>query len=309
MLDTEKIADRYVAEIPYLLGYNPTNSVVAVWLHADYTMSFAQRVDIDETMKDLKHFVEVGDSNPRSASLVLIYSDTPMSELWDTAIEIGDAIEDHDITVVDIIRVNGLEYRTFFMPKDELDSQPAVQIDEVIHAQVSEYHGNSSLLDSRDDLILGYESKPEISPEYAQLMLDILSDEELDVSDAFSEFVDAFYNDFIDEKTLVRLSCYVHDIQLRDDLLIEITKFDKDEFEYALSFAAKIIQVTPHTLSAPIYTIASIIAWNIGNGALANVLIDRAREVNPNYSLAELISMSLAVGMSPQLWREMIESL
>jgi hypothetical protein len=145
MLDTETVSERYIAELPYLMGYEPKESVVAFWLHADSTMSFAQRADIADVLNDTSNFVTVGDHNPRTAALILIYSDKTPSELWDFALELGDTIEENDITIHDILKVNGSEYSTFFLPRDDLDTQEVFTVDANVLSNIKSKYKNKEV--------------------------------------------------------------------------------------------------------------------------------------------------------------------
>lgn len=311
MLDTEKVSDRYIAELPYLLGYEPTNSVVAIWLHADMTMAFAQRADIPDVENDVSNFVTIGDHNPRSAALILIYSDKSPSELWDFAINIGDTVEDNDITVQDILKVNGQEYSTFFVPKDELDSQETVKVDETVLSQVQEYHKNQEIGSDRDSLMSKYQCADDVYPYFDQLV-DELFDSEIKLSrdDALSYFLVA-YEDWPDYpvRELAPLAVYLHDIKIRDEVLIQMNTLDKEGIERALALASGILAVTPKEHSTPLYTVTAVMAWISGNGALANMLIDRALEVTPDYNLATLINMALTSGLNPSFWREAVSEI
>lgn len=318
MLDTEKVSDRYIAELPYLLGYEPTNSVVAIWLHADMTMAFAQRADIPDVENDVSNFVTIGDHNPRSAVLILIYSDKSPSELWDFAINIGDVVEDNDITVHDILKVNGQEYSTFFVPKDQLDSQETVKIDENVLSQVQEYHKNQEIGSDRDSLMFKYQCADEVSNDLTQLieklnqLIDSLFDSKVKFKREYAvdKFV-AAYEDWSDlsVEELGMLAIYLHDIKIRDEVLIQMNTLDKDGIDRALDLASAVLAVTPKEHSTPLYTVTAIMAWINGNGALSNMLIDRALEVTPDYNLATLIKMAVSSGLNPSFWRETINEI
>jgi hypothetical protein len=318
MLDTEKVSDRYIAELPYLLGYEPTNSVVAIWLHADMTMAFAQRADIPDVENDVSNFVTIGDHNPRSAALILIYSDKSPSELWDFAINIGDTVEDNDITVQDILKVNGQEYSTFFVPKDELDSQETVKVDKTVLSQVQEYHKNQEIGSDRDSLMSKYLCADEVSNDLTQLieklnqLIDSLFDNKVKFKREYA--VDKFiaaYEDWSDlsVEELGMLAIYLHDIKIRDEVLIQMNTLDKEGINRALDLASAVLAVTPKEQTTPLYTVTAVMAWINGNGALSSMLIDRALETVPDYNLATLIKMAVSSGLNPSLWREVISEI
>ena len=45
-------------------------------------------------------------------------------------------------------------------------------------------------------------------------------------------------------------------------------------------------------------------AYLSGDGALANIAVDRSLQADPGYSLARLLRSSLLAGVSPEVWRE-----
>lgn len=47
-------------------------------------------------------------------------------------------------------------------------------------------------------------------------------------------------------------------------------------------------------------SLLAVVAWQGGNGSLANVALDRAKTDNPDYSMARILCDALAVGMQPE---------
>lgn len=308
MLDTEKVSERYIAELPYLMGYEPQESVVAFWLHADSTMSFAQRVDISDLEQNMDYFVTVGERNPRTSALILFYSDRKPSELWDTASLLGDVIEHNDIHVHDILKVNGLDYLSFFAPKDELDSQEVLTVSETIRSEVKNRNKDKYIVSDRESLMSDYECAVGDYPYLNERMNTSISNEE-----AVESFIRAYevtdYEGIPDYTDIAFLFAYLHNIKVRDEVLIQINSLDKEGIDTALTLASYVLRVTPKEHSSPIYTVTAIMAWLKGNGALANMLVDTALEVTPDYNLAVLIKGALSIGMSPNHWREVIGEL
>ena len=305
MLDTEKVSDQFIAELPYLLGYEPKESVVAFWLHADSTMSFAQRADISDVSNDMDNFVTVGEHNPRSAALILIYSDKTPSELWDFALELGDTIEDNEVTVHDILKVNGLEYSTFFLPRDDLDTQGVFTVDANVISDIKNKYKDKEVGADRDSLMAEYECAGDNYQYYNEHKDETISNE-----DAVSNFIVAYESlPYYTVTELAPLAIYLHNIKVRDEVLIQINSLDREGIDTALRLASYVLRVTPKEHSAPIYTVTAVMAWLKGNGALANMLIDTALEATPDYNLAILIKVSLRNGLNPSHWRETINVL
>ena len=65
----------------------------------------------------------------------------------------------------------------------------------------------------------------------------------------------------------------------------------------------------PGPLAAAPATLLAVSAWLRGDGAMANVALARALEVEPAYALARLLSRALAECVPPAELREMIRAL
>jgi hypothetical protein len=60
---------------------------------------------------------------------------------------------------------------------------------------------------------------------------------------------------------------------------------------------------------APIGTVTALLAWLNGDGVRAVAALERVREEDPEYALAQLLGRSIAAGLSPKGWREMMSGL
>lgn len=55
----------------------------------------------------------------------------------------------------------------------------------------------------------------------------------------------------------------------------------------------------PAGRSAPWLSLVGFLAWQAGEGALANVVIGAARAEDPTYSLARLVDLALCAAVAP----------
>ena len=60
---------------------------------------------------------------------------------------------------------------------------------------------------------------------------------------------------------------------------------------------------------APVASCAAIVAWLLGDGARAQIAVERARRDDGEYSLALLLAASLRAGLPPDAWRESMAAL
>jgi len=107
---------------------------------------------------------------------------------------------------------------------------------------------------------------------------------------------------------LARLTVALGDVRVRDSILWDMANGAYDRG----SLAKKLTQGLPQlkaTHGAPIATVAAICWWLNGNGAMANLCLDRALVDAPDYSLAAMVRGALAHALPPEFWLESIDEL
>ena len=107
---------------------------------------------------------------------------------------------------------------------------------------------------------------------------------------------------------LARLAVAIGDIRVRDSILWDMANSAYDRS----SLAKKLTQGLPQlqaTHGAPIATTAAICWWLNGNGAMANLCLDRAFTDAPDYSLAAMVRAALIHALPPEFWLESINEL
>jgi hypothetical protein len=65
---------------------------------------------------------------------------------------------------------------------------------------------------------------------------------------------------------------------------------------------ADLVRCAPPGQVAPAATVLAIAQWSSGDGARANVALDRAQADDPDYSLAHLVGAALRSGLPPSTW-------
>ena len=63
----------------------------------------------------------------------------------------------------------------------------------------------------------------------------------------------------------------------------------------------------PLEVLAPPATLLAFAAWLAGDGALAWCALDRAREADPDYSMAALVERALTCAVPPSTWEPLTE--
>ena len=91
------------------------------------------------------------------------------------------------------------------------------------------------------------------------------------------------------------------DIRVRDTFLWDMAQPGSDPRAVA-DRLADLVRCAPAGLVAPAATALAIAQWSGGDGARANVALDRATADDPEYSLAHLVGTALRSGLPPSTW-------
>ena len=105
-----------------------------------------------------------------------------------------------------------------------------------------------------------------------------------------------------------RLVVAMGDIRIRDTILWDIADNVFDRKVLAETFTVLLPKLNAE-FGAPIATVAAISWWLNGNGAMANLCVDRAINDDPDYSLAAMVRAALNHALPPAFWLESINDL
>ena len=81
----------------------------------------------------------------------------------------------------------------------------------------------------------------------------------------------------------------------------------RDSARSYVEFWSDLVRRTPEELVSGPASVLALAAWLAGEGALAWCAVDRAREVDPEHSLARLVAEMLTAATSPELWEVIAE--
>jgi hypothetical protein len=98
------------------------------------------------------------------------------------------------------------------------------------------------------------------------------------------------------------------DIRVRDTVLWDLSKTPDGPRDAADGLSA-LVRSAPDGHVAPAATVLAVAHWLGGDGARANVALDRALADDPDYSLGQMVSAALRSGLPPQSWRNAMDVL
>jgi hypothetical protein len=103
-----------------------------------------------------------------------------------------------------------------------------------------------------------------------------------------------------DDAEVCALAVSLHDVRVRDEVLT----WALDRPEQLLRLLLDVVRRTVAPYDVPALTMLAIVAWLRGDGAFANVALDRAWRGDPTYSLAALVREGLDQQVPPPVVRE-----
>jgi hypothetical protein len=108
----------------------------------------------------------------------------------------------------------------------------------------------------------------------------------------------------LDDHDAGRLLNLMTDIDVRDVAWAEMTR---DNARRHVELWRGVVRRTPVHLLAPPATLLAFAAWLAGDGALAWCALDRAKEADPDYSMAMLVERALTCAVAPSSWTPLEE--
>jgi hypothetical protein len=103
---------------------------------------------------------------------------------------------------------------------------------------------------------------------------------------------------FTSDYQVAWLTVALQDLRVRDDAW---ARMDPDHKEAHLRMWLDVTQrAQPKYVAAPAALLA-FVAWQSGDGALANVALDRALDDDPGYSMAQLLRQVISAGAPPSM--------
>jgi hypothetical protein len=308
--------DAVVSALPYLLGFAPRESVVALWL-AGGRLLLTQRLDLPAGEEDLESWLEAlfGHGMARVADELIVVVVTA-GDRWSRpadALLVGAA--DRGIAVRDALLAHVGRWRSLLCDDPRCCPPEGRPIDAGVRDLVAAEFTVLGIapLAERSDLEREFATDPEPAQAVTAALirrhsarprrgvaLDRWRDEAIDA--AIGDLIGGAPSDECSEG-LAGLLAGMRDIRVRDTVLWEVSRCGADELAAALDRLSAAVRSAPAGLVAPVAASAAIVAWLLGDGARAVVASDRALADDPRYSLAVLVRESLRAGLPPESWR------
>ena len=295
-----------IAIIPYLLGFDPADSIVVVALEGPrnrfgpcFRLDLATRDDAAQQVAAVVGFV--GQLCCATVIVVVFSDDAGRADpvVRDVSVELTA----RGVTVQEALRADGRRWWSYTCDDPGCCSPGGTPYD-VSSSRVAAEAVVAGLqrLPSRDSLRLQFEPLPARRSAINQLRreIEVVAPTEAELIRLLDQGVgDAGTLSDVD---LVRVATGVQHLALRDLAWMQMSRANADS-HFALW--SHVMRCVPDDLLAPVGSLTAFAAWLQGTGVLASHALDRVLAVYPRYSMALLIGRILQSGINPSRWDEM----
>jgi hypothetical protein len=323
--------DTFLAAVPHLLGFTPENSIVIAGIgesaagHDEITL--VQRfdrpdADIDSRgLGQIAHDAAVPIARTGAHQVIIaVISDTsyaspdelPQRDLVDRLVE---SFDDAGISTRDSLYTDG-NSRWSYGCFDSGCCPPAGRvIPESVRTHVAAEFAAAgvAVMESRDSLVAELAPVDAERRQTVAAHLDALEHPGADLERWRDQEI-RHVSDVLTSASVptpedcARVIASLDDIRVRDTVLWDLAQGRPDVHQVTANLV-HVVRTAPDARVAPSATVLSIQQWTAGDGARANVALDRALSDDPDYSLGSLVGQSLRSGLSPATWRDLMRAL
>jgi hypothetical protein len=317
-----------LAIVPHLLGFAPAKSLVIIGagpprgrIHVTFRFDLPDPPDPDATAAIAAHAVTLLNRQELTTAIVIGYGPGPL--VTPLADAIRDAVTRTDLQLRDVLRVDEGRYWSYLCREPSCCPPEGVPFDTTAHpAAATMAASGHEVLSDRDALAARIAPVTGSAAEAmtretrraeriaAQLMASTTGTEsparQRPVTDEGLTAVQAAISTYREGGSIEHygqfawLALVLTSLRIRDDAW---ARMDPDHRDAHLRLWTELTRhAQPGYIAAPASLLA-FTAWQNGNGALANLALDRALADNPSYSMARLLRDVIDAGTPPSMAR------
>lgn len=323
----------FVAAMPHLIGFTPEKSLVVVAMTSaepgsPRSIIVTQRMDLSENTIDHPVIsgavVDAMRRNNADAVLICVWTDrTPRPGEVDPSLAYADLVyhvvtelDEAGIDTMDALLTNGDRRWSYTCTDPVCCPDAGVEIPDAVKTQITaEFVGvGQALTASRAELEaeVAHVDTPPVAAAAATFVASMPTDArtvpwregEIRALHALAQ-----QDDPLSAAQVAAGATALTDIRVRDTYLWDLAHQDTDGRRAATTALVQIVRQVPPALVAPAATVLAIQQWQLGDGARANVALDRAMDADRDYSLGTLVGASLRSGMPPASWQQAMAGL
>jgi hypothetical protein len=306
-----------ITAIPFLIGFHPSNSIVLVSV-SDGEIGLAMRIDLPESLDSssietlAQHYIR----NEADTALLVAYMPEDREDGDLLLISLGAGLIRHGISIQESIVVRAGRYRSIICRDQDCCPPVGISLPEIESSEIAAEHvvaGIPMPFAHIDDLV------ESLSPDPSSLNLDWSDQVGAHYIADDAEEIGALRRDGVetlellideyrigrgpsDRDLVARMIGRMSDVQVRDYALGVHTE---DTYDLYFTMWRELLRLAPRGFVAPIACIVAAMAYENGDGALAQRALDRAFGDDGQYPLAGLLRRVFNAGWPPESFAAM----
>jgi hypothetical protein len=306
-----------ITAVPFLIGFHPTNSIVLISVK-DESIGLAMRIDLPQIIDSaaidlLAHHIIRDDAD---TALLVAYVSDDRDDGDSLLISIGAGLIRNGISIQESIVVQHGRYRSIICRDPECCPAFGIPMPTIESSQIAAEHvvagipmpfsNISELIDSLAAAPESYDNKwiEEVSKFYISEDSEEVSSLRQDGVEAMDFLLDEFRmgRGISEREMAARMIGRISDVQVRDYAL---GVHSEDTFDLFFTMWRELLRLAPRGFVAPIASIVAAMAYENGDGAMAQRALDRAFEDDEKYPLAALLRRVFNAGWPPESFAQM----
>ena len=306
-----------ITAVPFLIGFHPSNSIVLISVKRDQ-VGLAMRIDLPDQLESdaidllVHHFLR----EEAESALLVAYMPEERDDGDSILISLGAGLIRNGVSIQESIVVRNNRYRSIIcrdiaccppvgsaMPSIE-DSQIAAE--HVVAGIPMPYANISELVETlaADPAAHDLQWSDEVNTFYIAEDAEELTELRRDGVETMDLLLDEYrMGRGPTERTLVaRMIGRMSDVQVRDYAL---GVHEEDSYDLYFTMWRELLRLAPPGFVAPIACIVAAMAYENGDGALAQKALDRAVADDEQYPLAGLLRRVFNAGWPPESFAQM----
>lgn len=289
-----------VAAIPYLMGFEPTESVVGIFMRDSRIVLTVRISATDDVAEGLQRAAMVSEAT--EVAIVIFDSDRVV------------AVPD-GVVVKDVISVTSGKWRSLICPDASCCPADGNEITEEIRDSVAAAFVADGVVPMADRKVMEAMFVHAPDDEFADV-IELAADDAVVVlgTDAGPAALRRWREDSADDvcasllagtdDRYVQARCVVglQDIRVRDVVLHRLAEFS--DLRVVAQWLLGLATACPSTYAPAVYTVCAAAYWQGGDGAKACEALEQALALDGDYSLAMLLYRAIQAGMPPAIWRQ-----
>jgi hypothetical protein len=306
-----------ITAVPFLIGFHPTDSVVLISVK-DGAIGLAMRIDVparlDSDAIDLlaHHFIR----DEAEAALLVAYMPDTRDDGDSLLISLGAGLMRNGLHIQESIVVRGGRYRSIIC-RDSTCCPPAGKaMPEIDKSEIAAEHVIAGIPMPYSDIADLIET---IAPEASSFNLSWTDEVTRFRIEEDAEGLTELRRDGVDTMDLLldeyrmgkgpsdrvlvaRMIGRMSDVQVRD---YAMGVHNEDTYDLYFTMWRELLRLAPRGYVAPIACIVAAMAYENGDGALAQKALDRAFADDEQYPLASLLRRVFNAGWPPESFSQM----